>query len=200
MGRHVGDRFGLDEGFAAAVRLYVRARGKPLACGVSLAALGAVLWPVRQNWRSLPLDGFPFSYYPMFSAQRGGTSSVTCVLGVDSHGQRHSVHYRHAGFGGLNQVRRHLRRMAIEERAGETCAFVIANLARERPALLGRFVAVQLVTRTYRLDEYFGGESREPIREKVHVTVPVSVPAGPSPVLAQAPDMAPMVTLHGGPA
>jgi len=109
--------------------------GQVLASGASLLTLGAVIWPVVQNWRRMPRDGFPFSWYPMFSARRGKTSSVTCVIGVDLNGNQHQLHYRYAGFGGHNQVRRQLNRMAVEGRAGDTCAFVIANLARERPKL-----------------------------------------------------------------
>ncbi len=134
----------------------------------------------------------------MFSARRGGTSSVTCVIGVDAEGNRHAVHYRYAGFGGPNQVRRQLRKMAIEGRADETCAFVIANLARQRPILLARFAAVQLVTRTYRLDDYFGGGSKEPLREKVHAMV--AVPATSVVRVAANLDHEPTVALHGGPA
>ncbi len=163
--------------------------GQLLASGTSLLTLGAVLWPVVQNWRRQPRDGFPFSYYPMFSARRGGTSSVTCVIGIDADGNRHSLHYRHAGFGGHNQVRRQLRRMAIEGRAEDTCASVIANIARERPKLHRSLAAVQIVTRTYRLDDYFGGGSRDPLREKVHASVVVqAVPHTPCP---------PAVTLAG---
>jgi len=158
--------------------------GQVLASGASLLTLGAVLWPVVQNWRRMPRDGFPFSWYPMFSARRGKTSSVTCVIGVDLNGNQHQLHYRYAGFGGHNQVRRQLNRMAVEGRAGNTCAFVIGNLARERPKLHQKLATVQVVTRTYRLDDYFGGGSREPLREKVHATVVVQAVPQPPPVAA----------------
>jgi len=44
--------------------------GKRVAFLSSLAMIGAVLWPVHQNWRARPQDSFPLSYYPMFRAKR----------------------------------------------------------------------------------------------------------------------------------
>ena len=51
--------------------------GKAMAAAASLLLLGAVMAPVRQNWRRGGRDGFPLSYYPMFSAKRRATASVT---------------------------------------------------------------------------------------------------------------------------
>ncbi len=48
-------------------------RDKAMVLAGGVALLGSVLVPIRQNWRAKPRDGFPLSYYPMFSAKRSGT-------------------------------------------------------------------------------------------------------------------------------
>ncbi len=174
---------------------HATALSRRFASGTSLLALGAVLWPVVQNWRRVPSDGFPFSYYPMFSAYRSGRTRVTPLVGVEAGGKRHLLHNRYAGSGGQNQVRRQIRRMANEGRADELCVRVIARLAREKPRLHRRLAAVQLVTGTFLLDDYFGGGSREPLREKVHATVVVQ------PASDIAPKQGTLVhSIHKGPA
>lgn len=148
-------------------------RGWRLASGASILTLGAVLWPIVQNWRRTPSDGFPFSYYPMFSAKRTEKSRVAYLVGLEADGTRHLLHYRYAGSGGHNQVRRQIRRMTVEGRAEELCERVIANLARQGPRLHRKLATVQVVIGEYLLDDYFGGGSREPLREKVYATVAV---------------------------
>jgi len=51
------------------------------------------------------------------------------------------------------------------------------------------------VTRTYRLDDYFGGGSREPLREKIHATVVVRAVAQTPPV----PEVTLVGAIHEGP-
>jgi len=55
-----------------------------LAVAVSVALVAAVLGPLRQQGRVRPRDGFPLSYYPMFSARRTGQLAVTHLVGVDT--------------------------------------------------------------------------------------------------------------------
>jgi hypothetical protein len=45
-------------------------RSKLLALCFSVAMIGAVLLPLRENLRHRPKDNFPLSYYPMFSDRR----------------------------------------------------------------------------------------------------------------------------------
>lgn len=155
--------------------------GRRLASVTSLLAVGAVLWPIVQNWRRVPSDGFPLSYYPMFNVKRSGKARVTFLVGVGANGERYPLHFRYAGSGGQNQVRRQIYRMVNEGRAGELCERVIAKLARENPRLHRRLAAVQAVTCTYRLDDYFGGGSRQPLRERIHATVVVQPASGAMP-------------------
>src|SRR5262245_41098893 len=90
--------------------------GKLTAVYVSLAMIGAVLWPIQQNWREKPVDNFPLSYYPMFSAKREATEAFHYLLGHDAQGARYIIPYQFAGSGGLNSVRRQIRRIVEDGR------------------------------------------------------------------------------------
>lgn len=169
--------------------------GRWLASATSLLTLGAVLWPIIQNWRRTPIDGFPFSYYPMFTAKRSERARVTFLVGIETDGKRHPLHHRYVGAGGQNQVRRQIYRMVKENRADEVCDRVVAKLARENPRLYRRLATVQAVTCIYRLNDYFGGGSREPLRERVHASVVVH------PVPGIAPEQEnPVRSIYKGPA
>lgn len=150
--------------------------------GVSLAAagalLGAVLWPLRQHWRAEPVDGFPLSYYPMFSAKRKRTASVTHLVGVDANGACRRLPYSYAGAGGLNQVRRQLASMVADGLAEATCA-AVAEAVRGRGRTDCRdLIEVRVVTGTYRYADFFAGRT-EAIREIVHARVALPAPGSP---------------------
>ncbi len=81
------------------------------AAAFSAAVLGAVLLPIRQNWREHKRDSFPLSYYPMFSTQRKERVDLLYVVGLTAAGERRLIPYSYAGTGGLNQVRRQLGRL-----------------------------------------------------------------------------------------
>lgn len=142
-----------------------------LASLISVGLVAAVLAPVRQNWRRRPRDSFPLSYYPMFTAKRRSRMRVTHFVGLDRDGQR--VHLPHdvAGSGGLNQLRKQIRRIVQRGDAEELCRAAAERVARRRRRY-PEVVAVQVVTGTYRLTAYFAGQ-REPDKEVVHACVPV---------------------------
>jgi hypothetical protein len=142
-------------------------KGKPLAIGFSLAMIGAVLWPIIENWRKESKDDFPLSYYPMFSAKRSKRSKVTYLVGRDAQGQRSVIDYKFAGRGGMNQVRRQIRRLVAQGQADKLCRSVAANVARTQNGSLNDIVTVQIVTGNYRLDDYFSG-NKHPLSETVH--------------------------------
>ncbi len=73
---------------------------KLVAGAATVLAVGAVLWPIRQNWRARKIDGFPFSYYPMFSAKRAETARVYHLVGLTETGERRIVPYGHCGTAG----------------------------------------------------------------------------------------------------
>lgn len=138
-------------------------RSERLAVGTfSTFLIGAVLAPIRQNWRAEKRDGFPLSYYPMFTARRPARSTVFHFRGIDGGGGLVTVPYTYAGTGGLNQVRRQIRRMALAGRADELCARTASSVATH--GRLHTVRRVQLVRAAYRLDDWFLGVSREPVR------------------------------------
>jgi len=144
------------------------------AVAAGAALLGAVLWPVRQNWRPRRQrrDGFPLSYYPMFSAERMRTGTVVHLVGVDAHGETRWLHYSHAGTGGLNQVRRQLRCEVKAGRAERVASTVAAAVARRGGAATRGVREVRVVSGTYNYAEFFAGRVVAE-REVVHATAAV---------------------------
>jgi hypothetical protein len=99
---------------------------------LTVVLLGAVLFPVRQNWRRAErrVDGFPFSYYPMFSKRRAQHANVVYAVGVLADGSRRRLRHKVLGSGGLNQIRHQLYRVALtESRANEYVAALVPRLA-----------------------------------------------------------------------
>ncbi|MGO1561233.1 MAG: hypothetical protein ACTHW7_05340 [Actinomycetaceae bacterium] len=158
---------------------------KPVAYLAGIALTALVASPIRHNHRPPAdrVDGFPLSYYPMFSARRTRNGTVHHLLGFDADGGEHIVHHRHAGTGGLNQVRRQINRRVREGRAEELAWSVAASVAA-RPASVAdggsrpahRLVRVQVVTSVHRFDDFFSGD-RTPRRRTVLADVPVPHPA-----------------------
>lgn len=147
-------------------------RNRWLAGSFSLGLLGAVLWPIAQNWRDTPRDDFPLSYYPMFSHRRGKRVKVTHLLGRDAAGRRIPIAYGLVGPGGFNQVRRQLARIVARGGAAALCAAVAPRARAAHPEL----ITLQVVTGTYALDRFFGGD-RAPHTEELHAEVHCA-PAG----------------------
>lgn len=139
---------------------------KLLSAGVSLLMIGAVLWPVVQNWREQCRDDFPLSYYPMFTLKRSATVRVTYLLGMDRAGERRQISYTYAGSGGLNQVRRQINRLVREGRAEALCDSVAGRIARQEAGTLSQVAEVRLVIGKYRLADYFAGETH-PVSERI---------------------------------
>src|ERR1043166_9679795 len=108
-------------------------RGKLVATCFSLGLVGAVLWPVQENWRAEPHDSFPLSYYPMFSAKRQAIETFYYMVGRDAEGKRYLIPHSMAGHGGLNAVRRQIAKICREGRGEELACTVAKRLAeRER--------------------------------------------------------------------
>jgi hypothetical protein len=133
----------------------------------------AVLWPVQENWRAKPHDNFPLSYYPMFTAEREGKLKLTYMVGITAQGERLVIPYRYASKGGLNMVRKQIRKRVAQGGAAALAQSVAARLARKkRDHRLAGVVTVQIVTGRYRLAEYFAG-NKTPLKEKVHASCAV---------------------------
>lgn len=145
--------------------------GQVLAGVFSALTAVAVMAPVVQNWRAAKRDGFPLSYFPMFTAQRPDVMPVLHLRGLDHAGEPVALHYRYAGQGGLNQVRRQLGRAVREGRGDAVATRVAASVARQPE--LRHVRKVQIVRGTYRLDAWFEQRDRSPVSERVVVEVKV---------------------------
>lgn len=147
---------------------------KALTYLVGAATLAVVASPARQYLRPPEerVDGFPLSHFPMFSAARTRSGQVTHLVGLDADGGEHTLHHRHAGTGGLNQVRMQINRQVREDRAAGLAARVAASVAASSGSADRRVQEVQVVTSRHRLEDFFAGD-RTPRRRQVHATAPV---------------------------
>jgi hypothetical protein len=146
--------------------------GKKRAAFLSLVMIGAVLWPIHQNWRNDPNDNFPLSYYPMFSNRRDAIENFWYVLGRDAQGKRYLIPYKLIGDGGGNQVRRQLRKIMNEGRAPELAQSVAKRLARRDKAPWSEIVTVEVCRGKYVVDDFFRGK-KEPVSETIAGSCPV---------------------------
>ncbi|MBX2892954.1 MAG: hypothetical protein KF734_18735 [Saprospiraceae bacterium] len=140
---------------------------KVFPVALSLLVLGAVLWPVRENWRRKPKDSFPLSYFPMFSHKRDSTYSVNYFIGYDADGQSLLVPYRYVGTGGFNQVRRQINKKVKQGKGASVIGKVARRLSKAEQPPYDGLVRVALVTGTYHLDSYFLHRQKTPLHEVV---------------------------------
>jgi hypothetical protein len=99
------------------------------------------------------------------------------LVGLDASGGRHLIPYTFLAGGGLNMVRRQLRRMVLDGRAEEVSRTVARRVARRSNGPLAGVVTVQVVTGTYRLADYFTG-TKDPLSERVHASCDIERPRG----------------------
>ena len=132
----------------------------------SLAAVTLIGIPVIQNFREKPDDGFPLSYYPMFSKERHGVTELSHPIGIREDGTTIDLHYRTVSRGGMNQVRRQIRKIIRNGDGKELCHDVAEHVAKSRRKEYQDIVAVAIVTDTYDFHEFFSG-NRTPRRRKV---------------------------------
>jgi hypothetical protein len=135
------------------------------AVGLSAIMLGAVLYPLRQHLvaKKNRKDGFPLSYYPMFSAKRGETCKVAYGVGVKADGTRVYLPGPVMGTGGLNQIRRQLRRVVREERVPIYAEVVAARVSTHLG--LEDVVRVEIVDGEFNIDECFLNHRIEGVEE-----------------------------------
>ena len=146
--------------------------GKGWAVLVSAAMIGAVLWPIHQNWRKQPRDSFPLSYYPMFSAKREPVEFFYYLVARDEQGARYYVPYQLIGPGGHNSNRRQIRRIVNEGRAADLARAVARRLGRQDELPWPKIVTVSVVRGKFAVDDYFHGK-REPVSEQIKASWPV---------------------------
>ncbi|MBC8154533.1 MAG: hypothetical protein H7Z72_16640 [Bacteroidetes bacterium] len=142
--------------------------GRPmrLAALCSLLMMGAVIWPISQNWARKPKDGFPLSHYPMFAKNRNDKATLTYLLGIDRRGNRHFVSYTHAGTGGMNQVRKTINKRALKNPKA-LCDKVARSVARSSTAPDVLLDSIRIVKGNFQLSTFFGG-NQTPARSKAY--------------------------------
>ena len=145
------------------------AQGKLLPALFSIFLILLVLSPIIENFRAKATDGFPLSHFPMFTSKRDATENVTHLVGLDADGNRYVIPHRFAGTGGMNQVRKQIRKSARDkEDAPKLCQTVAENVAERRGERYAKIVKVVVVSGEYNLDDYFAG-AKNPVEEKIRV-------------------------------
>lgn len=116
--------------------------------------LGAVLYPLKEyrRPRANRIDGFPLSYYPMFSKHRGPRARVAYAVGITADGTRHHLAHRAVGDGGENQVRHQLYRVAVKQGQAQEFADSLAARIAANPGYPD-LVRVEIVRGRFDLDE-----------------------------------------------
>lgn len=147
-------------------------RGRAIATIVSLVVVAIVYWPVHQNWSDSPVDDFPLSYYPMFTSQRSSKMTIYHAVGRTQDGDTVNLPGKLAGAGGLNTVRKQMRKMCQNGRADELAAKVAERLAGSRLASQHKIMAVEVVKSRYALESCIA-ESVDPVSREVLATHPV---------------------------
>lgn len=141
---------------------YVRQR--VWAYGVSLALVGAVLWPLQQQ---RPKDSFPLSTYPMFSRKRPTEVSIDHVVGVGPGGRQEAIPPDLVASGEVLQAKITISQKLRRGRRGaeELCEQVAARLAgRSAYAWVER---VEVRSDRYLVVGYFTG-ARKPVWSRRH--------------------------------
>jgi hypothetical protein len=122
------------------------------AAAVTAGVVGASLVPLRQYRRPRVerVDGFPMSYYPMFSAKRERFARVSYALGVRADGSPVSLPHDVLGPGGVNQVRKQLSRAVRRGQVAEHARRIAARVPEF--AEYADVVRVRIVTGEFDLD------------------------------------------------
>ena len=130
-------------------------RHRAYACAVCVAMLAAVYLPALENWRDEPEDGFPLSYYPMFSMARTAQLRVTYVVGVDQDGTLRKIPHELLSPGGMHQVRRQLSECKRDRAlARDYLAAAAARIRRKAGDRHRDLERLQIVTETYDVAGY----------------------------------------------
>ncbi|MCP1386506.1 hypothetical protein [Runella salmonicolor] len=142
-----------------------------VACTVGL--LLVILWPVRLNWQKSPKDNFPLTHYPMFSQMREGKVTMTYLVGVQQDQRRVYLSYQLAGTGGMNQVRKLIRKRA-DKNPEKLCQQVAAQVARKSE--YRGVEKVKILKSSFIFDTFFNGDTI-PQKNEVLCTCNVNHPS-----------------------
>jgi hypothetical protein len=121
------------------------------AAAVSLALIGATLWPLLLEPRD---DGFPLSTYPMFASKRPTLQTYRYALGETASGGRRTLKPSLVGTGEVLQAIRVIDRAVSGGRAQvqTLCEAIAARVADHDD--FRDVVAIRIVTGTHDAVEY----------------------------------------------
>ena len=141
-------------------------RARRAATWSSAALMVVLMSPINQNCSKAPADGFPLSYYPMFTKARGQTTKIVHAVAVGRTGDSVDVPARFAGPGGMNTQRRQMRKTVQKGRAADLADRIASRLQGSSFARRFSVERINVVESTYHLHRYFNGE-RRPVRRVV---------------------------------
>lgn len=133
------------------------------AAVVSLALIGATLWPVVLDPHE---DGFPLSTYPMFASKRPTLQTYRYALGETARGERRTLRPALVGTAEVLQAIRVIDRAVAGGRVqiGKLCEAVAARVAEADD--FRDVVAIRIVTGTHDAVEYL---ARDVIGREVEI-------------------------------
>lgn len=143
---------------------------KPLAVLLSVGLLLLIASPIRENFQTKPKDGFPLSYYPMFSLKRDTHYTVRYVVGYDDAGKQHIIPYQLLGTGGFNQVRRQVNKRCKQGKAHKLARTAAKRIARQTVPPYTELAYVEVIKGDFHLDNFFLIHDRTPVSAKVLAT------------------------------
>ena len=151
---------------------------RTIAGVLTVALLGSILAPARKLGpdQGRVRDSFPFSHYPMFSARRKEHYWVTHLLGITADGQQRPLHYSYAGTGGLNAVRRQLRRRVNDGEGKRLARRAARRIASREHAEDRDIVEVHVVKGRYLIEPFMRGAGEEEFTSRLRVKGRAAVP------------------------
>lgn len=137
------------------------------AAAVSLALIGATLWPLAKHPRD---DGFPLSTYPMFARPRQTMQSLDYAFGETATGARRALRPRLVGSGEVLQAMTVINRARATRTLPALCKAIAARVAAD--ARYADVARIRIVTGTHDAVEYLvrGKRGTETERARCEVT------------------------------
>ncbi len=151
--------------------------GERLRAAIVTLGMGlAVLSPGIPDAGGTHQDGYPFSWYPMFSSSRPPVERVTWIRAVLADGSDRPVPVWYWTPGGLSEGRNQLEG-AVKARGdapADFCARLARRFARRDHGWESTVVELRIVTSRWVLTRYFTEPAPTPEREQVVLTCPVA--------------------------
>jgi len=130
----------------------------------------AVASPIERNFnRRRASDGYPLSWYPMFSGLRTNTLKTKYMYGLGEDGRHYMIPYTHWARGGFNQGRTQLGDAirAGRKASMRKCEKVAQRLAKRKRGWRSRVKTVRVAKGRFDVERFFIDGQREPEREFV---------------------------------